>query len=218
MKALNQASHIRSGFDEAERCPESNLGYDVVSHEDSPRAEIEFVSGFGKQLVNLVDPVGDSQVDQGLHLLDVCKTIWACDHLPVIGMLPPILHIENAFGFSKAARNIVLRLVRLPMVDLWHFRSIVDEQQSGRDPNNIAIFLVQLFEHWTFVLLDAMVCYPRPRNGCQKGAIKLGQRVEKAVVYDLVQYTKDQICRQQKEKIRQCDLGNDRPGKYDGRL
>ena len=50
-------------------------------------------------------------------------------------MLPPVLHVENTLSLTKAARNIMLALIRLPMLDLRQLGRIADKQQRGCDPD-----------------------------------------------------------------------------------
>lgn len=51
-------------------------------------------------------------------------------------MLLAVLHVEQRLRLAKAASDVVLRLVGLPVVDLWQLGRIADEQHCGRDTNH----------------------------------------------------------------------------------
>ena len=51
-------------------------------------------------------------------------------------MLSPILHVEGAVRLGKATREVIGRLVRISMVNVWYFGVIIDQQQRRRDTND----------------------------------------------------------------------------------
>ena len=124
METLNQSTNIALAFHKAKGRAEPDFRDDVVRHIDSPGRKVEFLPRVSEQRGKLGEPSVYPMVDQRFHFLDITECIRACSNLPVVRVNLMLLHVEKTLHFAETAGDVVVALVRLPIVDFGEFRSV----------------------------------------------------------------------------------------------
>lgn len=188
VEALDEPADIGALLDKAKRLAEANLRDNVIRNKHSPWRKVHLLACLSETLVELGDPIRNAGVDEWLHLLDIAERVfmsivslvsllgqrrpeskilwtkgtkhtWSSCDLAEVGMLFAVLHIEQRLRLAKAASDVMLRLVGLPVVDLWQLGRIADKQHCGRDTNHGAWYVTTLSAASPFLLLQTVLFF-----------------------------------------------------------
>lgn len=138
MEALDQAPDVFALLDKTKRLAKANLRDDVVSHVDGPGGKVKLSPwlALNEKLVKPVHPLGDTRVDEGLHLLDVGEAVGGGGDLAEARVRLGVLHVEERLGLAEAARDVVLGLVGLAAVDERQLGRVAHQQHDRCDTDD----------------------------------------------------------------------------------